>query len=110
MKLKKFPVVPALFIAAAIGLVSASVPATAQELTITNARIIVRDGTVIEKGSLVIRGGKIVSVAAGAPTEKAGKVIDAKGMTAMAGFIDAHRHINAREPRTEMQQIGRAHV
>jgi imidazolonepropionase-like amidohydrolase len=93
-----------IFLAAAAFLTFA-VPAAAQELTITNARIIVRDGTVIEKGSLVIRGGKIVSVAAGAPTAKAGKVIDAKGMSAMAGFIDAHRHINAREPKTEMQRL-----
>ena len=92
-----------LFVAAAAWAVVTA--ATAQELTITNARIIVRDGTVIEKGSIVVRDGKIVSVAAGAPTAKAGKVIDAKGMSAMAGFIDAHRHINAREPKTEMQRL-----
>ncbi len=85
-------------------LVAVAVPATAQELTITNARIIVRDGTVIEKGSIVVRGGKIVSVAAGAPTAKAGKVIDAKGMTAMAGFIDGHRHIG-RDTSVEMQHL-----
>ena len=41
-----------------------------------------------------MRGGKIVSVAAGAPAATSGKTIDAKGMTAMPGFIDAHRHIN----------------
>src|SRR5207302_9342469 len=38
--------------------------------------------------------GKIVSVAPGAPSAVSGKIIDAKGMTAMPGFIDAHRHIN----------------
>ncbi len=48
----------------------------------------------IERGSIVVRGGKIASVAAGAPASTAGKVIDAKGMTAMPGFIDGHRHIN----------------
>ena len=41
-----------------------------------------------------MRAGKIVSVAAGAPSATSGKTIDAKGMTAMPGFIDAHRHIN----------------
>ena len=66
---------------------------SAQDLTITNARIIGANGTVIQNGSIVVRGGKIASVASGAPSA-AGKTIDAKGMTAMPGFIDGHRHIN----------------
>lgn len=66
----------------------------AQDLTITNVRIIGPDAKVIERGSIVVRGGKIASVAAGAPASTAGRTIDAKGMTAMPGFIDAHRHIN----------------
>jgi imidazolonepropionase-like amidohydrolase len=67
---------------------------SAQDLTITNARIIVGNGTVINQGSLVIRGGRIASVAPGAPSASAGQTLDAKGMTMMPGFIDAHRHIN----------------
>ena len=67
---------------------------SAQDLTITNARIIGPNATVIERGSIVVRAGKIVSVTAGAPSGSSGRVIDAKGMTAMPGFIDAHRHIN----------------
>src|ERR1700684_2177820 len=66
----------------------------AQDLTITNARIIVANRGVIERGSIVVRAGKIVSVAAGSPSSPSGKIIDAKGMTAMPGFIDGHRHIN----------------
>jgi imidazolonepropionase-like amidohydrolase len=66
---------------------------SAQDLTITNARIIVGDGTVIEQGSIVARGGRIASVNSGAPTNSAGRTVDAAGMTAMPGFIDAHRHI-----------------
>jgi imidazolonepropionase-like amidohydrolase len=77
---------------AALTFTAASV--AAQDLTITNARIIGPSGTVIDRGSIVVRGGKIASVAAGAPSSTAGKTIDAKGMTAMPGFIDAHRHIN----------------
>ncbi len=72
----------------------AVVPAAAQDLTITNARIIGPNNSIIERGSIVVRGGKITSVAAGTPSAAAGKTIDAKGMTAMPGFIDAHRHIN----------------
>jgi imidazolonepropionase-like amidohydrolase len=67
---------------------------SAQDLTITNARIVVANGSVIERGSVVVRAGKIVTAAAGAPATTAGTVIDAKGMTVMPGFIDAHRHIN----------------
>ena len=66
----------------------------AQDLTITNARIIGPNGSVIERGSIVVRGGKIASVASGAPSAASGTTIDAKGMTAMPGFIDGHRHIN----------------
>jgi imidazolonepropionase-like amidohydrolase len=65
----------------------------AQDITITNARIIVGNGTVISSGTVVVRGGKIVTVSAGTATQGL-KTIDAKGMTAMPGFIDAHRHIN----------------
>jgi imidazolonepropionase-like amidohydrolase len=67
---------------------------SAQDLTITNARIISANGAAIERGSIVVRSGKIVSVASGAPSAAAGRTIDAKGMTAMPGFIDGHRHIN----------------
>lgn len=78
----------------------------AQDLTITNARIIGPDASVIERGSIVVRGGKIASVAAGAASATAGKVIDAHGMTAMPGFIDGHRHINTGpNEKAEMQAL-----
>ena len=73
---------------------ASTVPLAAQDITITNARIVVGNGTVIERGSIVVRGGKIVSAAAGAPSSTSGTVLDARGMSAMPGFIDAHRHIN----------------
>ena len=47
---------------------SAVAPLAAQDLTITNARIVVGNGTVIERGSIVVRAGKIVSAAPGAPS------------------------------------------
>jgi imidazolonepropionase-like amidohydrolase len=68
--------------------------ASAQTATIVGARIAVGDGPVIENGSIVVRDGKIVSVAPGRETKAIGTVIDAKGMTAVPGFIDAHKHIN----------------
>lgn len=68
-------------------------PAAAQDVVISNARIIAGTGQVIDRGTIVVRGGKIASVAAGTTAAPGLKVIDAKGMTAIAGFIDGHRHI-----------------
>ena len=79
-------------VAAVITLVGAR-PTLAQDLVITNARIIVGTGQVIEQGAIVVRGGRIATVSAGPASAPGLKVIDAKGMTAMAGFIDGHRHI-----------------
>ncbi len=81
--------------------------AAAQDLTITNARIIGPNGTVMERGSIVVRAGKIASVTPGAPAASgSAKTIDAKGMTAMPGFIDAHRHINSGpDEKAQMQAL-----
>jgi imidazolonepropionase-like amidohydrolase len=74
---------------------AALAPLAAQDLAITNARIVVGSGNVIERGSIIVRGGKIASVNAGGVTGAAGQIIDAKGMTALPGYIDAHKHINS---------------
>jgi imidazolonepropionase-like amidohydrolase len=79
---------------------------SAQDLTITDARIVVANGNVIDRGSIVVRGGKIVSAAPGAPSAASGRTIDAKGMTAMPGFIDAHKHINTGpDEKAQMQAL-----
>jgi imidazolonepropionase-like amidohydrolase len=85
---------------------AALAPAAAQDLTITNAHIVVGNGSVIQRGSIVVRGGKIVAVAAGAPSAKSGQTIDAKGMSAMPGFIDAHKHIDTGpDEKAQMQRL-----
>ena len=76
----------------------------AQDLTITNARIISANDEVIENGSIVVRDGRITYVAAGAPRNPTTMIIDAAGMTAMPGFIDAHRHINTGPNEAEDMQ------
>jgi cytosine/adenosine deaminase-related metal-dependent hydrolase len=68
--------------------------ATAQDIAITNARIIVGSGQVIDSGTIVVRGGKIVSVSPGTAPTQGLRTIDAKGMSAMPGFIDGHKHVN----------------
>jgi imidazolonepropionase-like amidohydrolase len=78
----------------------------AQDLVITNARIIVGNGDVINQGSIVIKGGKLVIVSAAAANVPGVQVIDARGMTAMPGFIDGHRHINAGpDEKDRMQEL-----
>src|SRR5262245_61536797 len=71
------------------------VPSTlaGQDLVINNVRIIVGTGLVIEQGTIVIRGGRIASAAAGNTAAPGVKAIDGRGLTAVAGYIDAHRHI-----------------
>ena len=80
--------------------------APAQDATITNARIIRGNGEVIERGTITVRGGRIQSIAAGAPAATVGTLVDARGLTAMPGFIDAHRHLQlGPNVRDEMQAL-----
>ena len=76
----------------------------AQDLVITNSRIIVGNGNVIDQGSIVIRGGRIASVAAGRADATGVQTIDARSMSAMPGFIDGHRHINTGPNEKEQMQ------
>ena len=71
----------------------------AQDLIVSNARIVDGKGGVIERGSVVVQDGKIVSVSSGAPARVSGaQTLDAQGRTLMPGFIDAHRHIAQGDP------------
>ena len=93
---------------AALGFLVLLVPAAAaaQDVAITNARIVVSDSAVINSGTLIVRGGRIVSVAPGAADTQGLKTIDANGMTAMAGFIDAHKHVNTGpDEKAQMQAL-----
>src|SRR5262245_57581721 len=78
--------------------------AAAQDIAITNVRVIVGTGPVIESGTIVARGGKIASVSAGAANTQGLRVIDGKGMTAMPGFIDGHKHVNPGPNEKEQMQ------
>ena len=81
-------------------------PIRAQNVAITNARVIVGDGMVMNSGTVIVRAGKIASVSAGPVNAQGLQTIDAKGMTALAGFIDAHRHINTGpNEKMQMQQL-----
>jgi imidazolonepropionase-like amidohydrolase/ABC-type multidrug transport system permease subunit len=65
---------------------------------IRGARIFVGDGTVIESGSVLVRGGKIAEVYDGpAPDPKTLKaeVVEAAGKTILPGLIDVYVHLGA---------------
>ncbi len=70
MNLKNLAVIAALSLAAADG-------ASAQNVVITNARIIDGTGKVIEHGSVIAKDGKITSVASGNAAGAGGTRIDA---------------------------------
>ena len=77
-----------------------------QDLVLTNARIIVGNGTVIDRGVIIIRNGRLASVAPGTASVPGILTIDAYGMTAMPGFIDGHRHVNTGpNEKQQMQEL-----
>ena len=67
---------------------------SAQNVAITNVRIVVGSGQVIDSGTIIVRDGKIATVT-GTPVQipRGLQVIDGKGMSAMPGFIDGHKHL-----------------
>lgn len=78
----------------------------AQDLAITNVRVVIGNGAVVNSGTIVVRRGRIASVSDGATDTQGLMTLDAKGMSAMPGYIDAHRHINTGpKEKAEMQQL-----
>ena len=95
-----------ILLAAAGGMLLAPSSAAAQDVAVTNARIIVGNGTVIDRGTIIVRRGQIQSVAAGAVSTAGLRTIDAAGLTAVPGFIDAHKHVNTGpDEKAQMQAL-----
>jgi imidazolonepropionase-like amidohydrolase len=89
-------------IAFAALLTLSGLPALSQDLVIDNARILDGTGNVIERGSVVIENGRIVAV--GAERHGGRNALDARGMTVMPGFIDAHRHLIDGDPDAWLEE------
>ena len=79
----------------------------AQDLFITNARMIVGGGDLIDHGGIIIQSGRIVAVTEEELeftvteeqlTDLDLPVIDAQGLTVMPGFIDGHRQMIQGDP------------
>ncbi len=70
---------------------------------IVGARIEIGDGRVIEKGTVVIRDGMIVAVAADAAVPRGADIVDGKGLTIYPGFIDAYTTKGYKAPAESAQ-------
>ncbi len=57
---------------------------------ITNARLVPVSAPVIERGTIVVRGGLIVGLGANQAVPADARVIDGAGLSVYPGFIDAH--------------------
>lgn len=62
-------------------------------MVIKNAKIYTCAGKIIENGTILIENGKIKAVGENITWEDEEIVIDAQGMIAMPGIVDAHSHI-----------------
>ncbi len=64
-------------------------PAAAQTVAITNAKIYPVSGPVIERGTVVMKDGKITAVGADVQAPAGAKVIDGTGKVVTPGFLDS---------------------
>lgn len=98
LRLRSFGFLAALLASgAAFGQTSTAPPAGLRENkpavhALVGARVVVSPGNVLEKGTVVIRNGVIVSVG-GDPAPADARVWDLTGKTLYAGFIDAYSEV-----------------
>jgi imidazolonepropionase-like amidohydrolase len=79
-------------------------PQPQEPVALVNATVVsARDGTLARAVTIVVRGGRIESVAAGAPPSGM-KTLDVAGRYVVPGLIDAHTHITGfRALRTALE-------
>src|SRR4051812_14387690 len=72
--------------------VSLPIPPAGKLVAITNATIMTASNGTIEKGTIVIRDGKIAAVGTDVEVPAGAKIIDGTGKYVTPGIIDAHSH------------------
>jgi imidazolonepropionase-like amidohydrolase len=80
-------------IAAIAFLAGLATPALAEVTVYEGARLIVGDGRVIDKGTLVVNGARIAQASAGASVPAGARRVDLAGKTVMPMIIDCHVHL-----------------
>ncbi|MEQ1542126.1 MAG: amidohydrolase family protein [Novosphingobium sp.] len=75
---------------AALAALLAGTAAQAQDIAVTNARLVIGDGSAaIERGTVVVRGGKVVAAGAGVIVPAGLRTIDAEGKWVTPGLVVA---------------------
>ncbi len=74
------------------GALNMPIPPAAKLVAITNATILTASHGTIEKGTIIIRDGKIAAVGADVAVPAGAQVIDGTGKFVTPGIIDAHSH------------------
>jgi imidazolonepropionase-like amidohydrolase len=81
---------------AAVLVAACSMPTSERSVTAyEGARLIVGDGRVIENGTLVMDGAKIVQAGAGVQVPSGAKRVSLAGKTVMPMIVDTHVHLSA---------------
>jgi len=97
-------------IAAAAIVLAFAAPSHAQSVTAyEGARIIVGDGSVIENGTIVVQGDKIVAAGAGANVPAGAQRVNLAGKTVMPMIIDTHVHLSPTRERLILDLKRRAY-
>jgi len=73
-------------------LLLAAVPAAAQDLLLTNARLVDPHTRTVRTGALLLRGDTIAAVLDAPPVGYDGEVLDAGGRWVLPGLLDLHVH------------------
>ena len=83
-----------------LAILSGGTPPLAQsaETAIVGAKIEIGDGRVVQNGTLVVRGDKIVLMGEGLAAPAGAKVVDGKGLVVLPGFVDAYSTSNLSLP------------
>lgn len=80
-------IIAALLTAAAAAAVTAT-PALAQDVAITNARLVIGDGSApIEGGTVLVRGGRVVAAGSGVAVPAGVTAVDARGRWVTPGLV-----------------------
>ena len=81
---------PRRMLLSAAALLALSAPALAEDVAITNATVVIGDGSApIQNGTVVLRGGKVLAAGAGVAVPAGARTIDASGKWVTPGLVVA---------------------
>lgn len=86
-------------LAAVFSTIVAGPAASAQDqaVAVRGARIYAVTMPVIDRGNLIIQGGRIVAVGPDVPIPSGARVIEAEGLTVMPGLVESHSHMGLKQ-------------